>query len=108
MLTVGKIIQKTSPLSGPHKALEVGPLVASFETGHGSLTPPEPTPSSLPASSEAQSSLVLCPQDSTRSGFRIGFLDLPKLHPRGVFFESLSLGSSKPHAALEGLGTWGL
>src|SRR5215213_3316491 len=86
----------------PHKAVEIGPLVAPLEAGRGSLSYRSPHPPHHRF--ETQPSLVLCPQ--LHLGFGIELLDLP--HPLGETFLKASFSEASAPWALEGLGTWGL
>src|SRR5215204_980507 len=83
------------------EAVEVGPLVAPLEAGHGSLSHRSPhTPGHR---LEAQPSFVLCPQ--LHLGAWIRFPQRLLLHLDTFLKASFSESSAR---ALEGLGTWGL
>src|SRR5215218_1773896 len=86
---------------GMDEAVEVGPLVAPLEAGHGSLSYRSPHP---PAHRfEAQPSLVLGPQ--LHLGSRIRFPQSLQLHGETFLKASFSEASARTFA---GLGTWGL
>src|SRR5215203_949743 len=83
------------------EAVEVGPLVAPLEAGHGSLSHRGPHPPYHRF--ETQPSLVLGPQLHLVS--RIRFPQSLQLHRETFLKASFSEASAR---ALEGLGTWGL